>query len=72
MAKTAMSFEQEALEYQSILRQTNNLETMLHDMESDFAECARTRKSPCYFCVNQNTCDFQNCNFKWKSHNLGE
>ena len=50
-------------------REVVNLETMLRDMEADFAECARTGKSQCFFCANDDTCDGCNCNFKWKPHN---
>ena len=48
-----------------------NLETMLKDMESDFAECARG-VSPCFFCANDETCncsDDKDCKFVWKPHN---
>lgn len=43
--------------------------SMLHDMESDWAECARTGKSPCFFCANDDTCDGRDCQFKWQPHN---
>lgn len=49
--------------------QIENLNNRLKDIESDFAECARTRKSPCFFCANNDTCDYQSCNFKWQPHN---
>ena len=45
------------------------LEKNLKDIESDFVECAKTRKSPCFFCVNNDSCDYQSCNFVWKTHN---
>ena len=69
MNHSAMYHEQEAMERENMLNRIRTLESMLHDMESDFAECARTRKSPCFFCANHNSCGWQNCNFKWKSHN---
>ena len=64
-----MRYELEAKERQNMLNEIQRLNTMLHDMESDFAECARTRKSPCFFCANDDTCDCQSCNFKWQRHN---
>ena len=64
-----MRHEQLALERQNMQNKIDLLETMLHDMESDFAECARTRKSPCFFCENNDTCDYQSCRFIWQSHN---
>ena len=45
------------------------LESMIKDIEADFAECARTGKSPCFFCANDDTCDGCNCKFKWMQHN---
>ena len=56
-------------EQQSI--NTDILESMLRDMESDFAECARG-VSPCFFCANDETCNCPenaNCNFVWQPHN---
>lgn len=47
----------------------NSLRTMIKDMESDFAECARTNKSQCFYCANDDTCDGRDCNFVWKAHN---
>jgi hypothetical protein len=55
-------------EPQEMLDKINQLQSQLLDMESDFAECARTRKSPCFFCANDDTCDGQSCNFKWQPH----
>lgn len=49
-----------------------NLETMLRDMEADWRECARTGKSPCFFCAHDETCtrtSDSDCNFKWQPHN---
>ena len=44
------------------------LETMLKDMEYDFYVCAKTNKSPCFFCCNDDVCDGTNCNFLWQPH----
>lgn len=66
-----MRYELEARLKRSQEEQIENLNKRLKDMESDFAECARTRKSPCFFCVNDDTCDGQVCNFKWLSHDGG-
>lgn len=49
-----------------------NLKKMLADMESDWRECARTGKSPCFFCSHDETCTCTNdadCNFEWQPHN---
>jgi hypothetical protein len=64
-----MQHEQAAMERQNMLDKIHSLEAMLHDMEVDFAECARTNKSPCFFCAHDDTCDGRDCNFKWQSHN---
>ena len=64
----AMHHELQALERQGMLEKINSLQVMLKDMESDFAECARARKSPCFFCANNDSCDYQSCNFKWIPH----
>ena len=64
-----MLHEQLARERKEVREQINDLKKKLSDMESDFAECARTRKSPCFFCANDDTCDAQTCNFKWQAHN---
>ena len=45
------------------------LESMMKDMEADFAECARTGKSQCFFCAHDDTCDGRDCQFKWQPHN---
>ena len=63
-----MYYEQLARERQNMQDEIANLKSQLHDIESDFAECARTRKSPCFFCANDDTCDGQSCNFKWMPH----
>lgn len=47
----------------------NDLQQKLRDIQADFAECARTRKSPCFFCIKNEACDYQSCNFVWKKHN---
>ncbi len=67
-----MKYEQEAIERQSLKNQISDLKTKLKDMESDWAECARTGKSPCFFCANDDTCTCTNdadCDFKWQPHN---
>ena len=64
-----MHNEQVAIERQNMQNEISKLTTMLHDMEADLAECARTGKSPCFFCANDDTCDGRNCNFVWQPHN---
>lgn len=64
-----MHHELEARTRKALEEQVENLNKHLKDMESDFAECARTRKSPCFFCANDDTCDCQTCNFVWQAHN---
>ena len=67
-----MQYEQLALERKHTQEQINNLKEMLKNMESDWAECARTGKSPCFFCAHDDTCECTNdadCNFKWQPHN---
>ena len=67
-----MDYEQIAMERKNMNEEINRLQTMLKDMEADFAECARTGKSYCFFCANDDTCTCTNdadCNFKWQSHN---
>ena len=64
-----MHHELEARTRKALEEEINDLENKLKDIESDFADCAKTRKSPCFFCVNNDTCDYQSCNFVWKIHN---
>lgn len=64
-----MRHEQEARTRQAMEEKIHNLKKMLKDMEADFAECAKTDKSPCFFCANDDICDCENCNFKWNPHN---
>ena len=67
-----MQHEQAAMERQNMLDKIHSLETMLSDMESDWSECARTGKSPCFFCAHDETCECTNdadCSFKWQPHN---
>ena len=67
-----MKYEQLVMEQQNAQDEVLKLKTMLSDMEADWAECARTGKSPCFFCANDDTCTCTNdagCNFKWKPHN---
>lgn len=63
-----MGYELEARLKQAQEEEIKTLTKHLKDMESDFAECARTRKSPCFFCTNDDTCDGQVCNFNWLPH----
>jgi preprotein translocase subunit SecA len=55
--------------YKAVIDEINNLKSKLNDMESDFAECAKTGKSQCFFCAHDDTCDGRDCNFKWQPHN---
>ena len=64
-----MYYEQRAIERQSLIEENDTLNKMLRDMEADFAECARTGKSQCFFCAHDDTCDGRDCNFKWQPHN---
>ena len=67
-----MLHEQLAAERKNTEKEINNLKNMLKNMEADWAECARTGKSPCFFCANDETCECTNdadCCFKWQSHN---
>lgn len=64
-----MKYEREDRERQGMLDEIDSLKAMFHDMECDFAECARTNKSPCFFCAHDDTCDGRDCNFKWQPHN---
>ena len=64
-----MQHELEARTRQGMEEEVSNLKKMLKDMESDFAECARTRKSPCFFCGNDDNCDCKSCDFVWQPHN---
>lgn len=64
-----MHNEQATIERQNMQNTIDNLNTMLHDMETDWAECARTGKSPCFFCAHDDTCDGRDCEFKWQPHN---
>ena len=67
-----MKYEQLVMEQQNAQDEVVNLKTMLTDMEADWRECARTGKSPCFYCSNYETCEFtndSNCNFKWQAHN---
>ena len=61
--------ENEANAWNDAMHEIKRLEKMLHDMESDFAECARTGKSQCFFCGHDDNCDGRDCQFKWQPHN---
>ena len=67
-----MHNEQAAIERQSMQEKINQLTAMLNDMEADWRECARTGKSPCFYCAHDDTCTCTNdydCDFKWQPHN---
>ena len=60
-----------AMERKNMREEVDSLKTMLKDMESDFQQCAKGI-SPCFFCLNDETCDCSDnnhCNFVWKPHN---
>ena len=66
-----MHHELLAIERQNMQNKIDCLQTMLKDMESDFAKCAQG-VSPCFFCANDDTCTCtsEKCsNFKWQPHN---
>jgi hypothetical protein len=67
-----MKYELEAMERQGMLAQIEELKQRLSDIEADWKECARTGKSPCFYCANDDTCNCSNtedCCFKWQTHN---
>ena len=64
-----MKYEQEARERKGMEEKIQKLRSMLEQMETDWAECARTGKSQCFFCAHDDTCDGRDCNFKWQPHN---
>ena len=67
-----MHHELEARTRQALEEEIETLKKHLKYMASDFAECARTGKSPCFFCANDATCMCTNdadCRFKWQPHN---
>ena len=64
-----MHHELTARTRKALEEEIDQLNKHLKDMESDFAECAKTGKSHCFCCVNDDTCDGKNCNFVWKPHN---
>ena len=64
-----MHHELAARTRKALEEQVDSLEKNIKDMESDWAECVRTGKSPCFFCVHDDTCDGRDCNFKWLPHN---
>lgn len=66
-----MKYELHAMERHAMKDRINELETMLKDIQSDFAKCAQGI-SPCFFCANDDTCQCTNeCNnkFIWAKHN---
>ena len=67
-----MKYELEAMERQNMLAQIEDLKQKLHDIETNWRECARTGKSPCFYCANDDTCtctDDTECCFKWQPNN---
>lgn len=66
-----MHHELLAMERQAMQERINDLEAMLKAMESDFATCAKTSISPCFFCDNDDNCigTPETCKFKWIRHN---
>ena len=65
-----MHHELIAIERQVMREKIEELQKMLKDMEADFAKCANG-KSPCIYCVNnQSVCSHNknNCNFVWNPH----
>ena len=63
-----MHHELQAMERHGMLNEINKLKSQLKDMQSDFAECARTGKSHCFFCAHDDTCDGRSCDFQWQPH----
>ena len=66
-----MHHELQAMERRRMADRINELETMLRNMQSDFAKCAKNNTSPCFFCANDETCSGcpKDCNFVWEKHN---
>lgn len=71
MNESIMGHELPAMERQGMRNEISILKTQRKDMESDFAKCAKSGISPCFFCANDQGCDGnpETCNFKWKTHN---
>ena len=60
-----------AMERQAMEEKIRKLETMLNDMNSDFAKCA-CGTSACFFCAYDQDCvdpDRHGCHFIWQAHN---
>ena len=65
-----MYHEQVAKTKQGMEKRIKELETMLKDMQSDFAKCAQG-VSPCFFCENDDACqcsDGCKSEFVWAKH----
>ena len=65
-----MRHELEARTLNGMEEKIDSLETMLNDMNSDFAKCAQGI-SECFFCANDEHCvnpDEHGCHFIWKKH----
>ena len=71
MNNSMMGHDLQAMERQGMLDKIANLESQLSAMESDFAQCAKSYVSPCFYCANDDNCAGtpETCKFKWKSHN---
>ena len=65
-----MHNEQLAIERKNMQDQINALKTKLQNMHIDFAKCAETNISPCFFCANDETCNGvpEDCKFVWAEH----
>lgn len=65
-----MHHEQAARTKQGMEERIKELESMLKDMQSDFAQCAKGI-SPCFFCTNDDNCigTSETCKFIWTKHN---
>lgn len=66
-----MHYGLQMLERTELEERVRSLETKFNDMHSDFARCAKSGISPCFFCENDEICNGcpDNCNFKWQAHN---
>lgn len=66
-----MHHELQAMERQAMRERINELETLLDNMQADFAKCAKNNTSPCFYCANDETCSGcpNDCNFVWAKHN---
>lgn len=65
-----MQYELEARTRQGMEERIENLTKLLLTMQSDFAKCAKTGISECFFCANDKICSGrpEDCNFSWAKH----